>query len=322
MDGTIRVRTVAWCAVATVLVLVCSLLIAQPWAVNAAPGDEDATLFPVAPCRLFDFRPGQEPAGGKKSPLGAGAGNVHTQQVTGTVGNCVIPADASAVAMNVTIVNPTAQSNLRVYPADASLPTASNLNWVAGQSPTPNKVDVKLSADGKIKLFNAAGTVNVLADVVGYYSGSTLKELASTAGVAGPEGPEGPQGPKGDTGTAGPKGDTGPQGEAGTDAVSPRFARVVASSTDVTIVASRGLNPSAVNERFTAGVYGIGFDRDVSECGWTATLFDAGGGAVAGSTITIALNGNPSFLDVRVLNDADSVVDLDEGDGFTVAVFC
>jgi hypothetical protein len=43
---------------------------------------------------------------------------------------------------------------------------------------------------------------------------------------------------------------------------------------------------------------------------------------VAGSTITIALNGNPVGLDVRVLDDADSVVDLDEGDGFTVAVFC
>jgi hypothetical protein len=80
--------------------------------------------------------------------------------------------------MNVTIVNPTAQSNLRVYPADVATPTASNLNWLPGQSPTPNKVDVKLSSDGKIRLYNHAGTVDVLADVVGYYTNFTLQELA------------------------------------------------------------------------------------------------------------------------------------------------
>jgi hypothetical protein len=79
--------------------------------------------------------------------------------------------------MNVTIVSPTAQSNLRLFPANVSTPTASNLNWLAGQSPTPNKVDVKLSGDGKIKLYNHAGTVHVLADVVGYYTNSTLQEL-------------------------------------------------------------------------------------------------------------------------------------------------
>ena len=47
---------------------------------------------------------------------------------------------------------------------------ASNLNWVPGAPPTPNKVDVKLSADGWIDLFNLAGQVSVLADVVGYYA--------------------------------------------------------------------------------------------------------------------------------------------------------
>jgi hypothetical protein len=77
---------------------------------------------------------------------------VHTQNVTGTNGDCNIPSDAVGVAMNVTIVSPTAQSNLRVFPADIATPNASNLNWLPGQSPTPNKVDVKLSPDGKIKL--------------------------------------------------------------------------------------------------------------------------------------------------------------------------
>jgi hypothetical protein len=84
----------------------------QAWSVTAAPGDTDSTFVPVAPCRLFDTRPGRTATGGKKTPLGAG--QEITQQVTGNVGNCVgIPADAVAVTLNVTIVNPTAQSNLR-----------------------------------------------------------------------------------------------------------------------------------------------------------------------------------------------------------------
>lgn len=182
-------------AAALAVALVATAIVVEPWSAEAAPGDDDATFFPVAPCRLFDFRPGQDPAEGKKSPLGAGESNVHTQQVTGTVGDCTVPSDATGVAMNVTIVNPTADSNLRIFPADVDVPNASNLNWQAGQAATPNKVDVKLSTDGKIKLFNQSGTVNVLADVVGYYSGSTLEELASTVGQPGPAGPAGPAGP-------------------------------------------------------------------------------------------------------------------------------
>jgi hypothetical protein len=75
-------------------------------------------------------------------------------------------------------VSPTAQSNLRLYPADAaSEPVVSNLNWLAGDSATPNKVDVKLSSTGAVKIAVANGTVNVLGDVVGYYTNATLKEL-------------------------------------------------------------------------------------------------------------------------------------------------
>ena len=55
----------------------------------------------------------------------------------------------------------------------------SNLNFSAGQKPVANKVYVKLSPGGKIKLFNFAGTVSVIGDVVGYYTNSTLKELAT-----------------------------------------------------------------------------------------------------------------------------------------------
>jgi hypothetical protein len=107
--------------------------------------------------------------------------------VRGENGDCTgalaIPADAVGVALNVTAVNATAQSNIRVYPADLSeVPLLSNLNVTAGAPPTPNKVDVKLSPDGKIKVFNFRGSVNIFIDIVGYYTNTTLKELA--AGLA------------------------------------------------------------------------------------------------------------------------------------------
>jgi hypothetical protein len=181
MDGTIRVRTAAWFATAVVISVFATLLVMQEWRADAAPGDSDATWVAVEPCRLFDYRPGKEPLDGKKTPLVAGA--PATQQVTGTVGNCTIPTDGVvAVSMNVTIVSPTAQSNLRLYPADAaSEPVVSNLNWLAGDSATPNKVDVKLSAAGAVKIAVANGTVDVVGDVVGYYT----KAKAGASAFAG-----------------------------------------------------------------------------------------------------------------------------------------
>jgi hypothetical protein len=179
MDGTIRVRTAAWIATAVVISVFATLLVMQEWRADAAPGDSDATWVAVEPCRLFDYRPGKEPLGGKKSPLVAGSPAI--QQVTGTVGNCTIPTDGVvAVSMNVTVVQGSAQSNLRLYPADAAQePVVSNLNWKAGDSATANKVDVKLSAAGAVKLAVANGTVNVIGDVVGFYTDSSLKELAA-----------------------------------------------------------------------------------------------------------------------------------------------
>lgn len=148
----------------------------QAWEVGAAPGDTDTTYVPLEPCRLLDTR-ASATQGERRAPLAAG--ETFTAQVTGTNGDCVgIPADATAVALNVTSINPTARSFLTLYPADQAVrPTVSSLNWVADQPPAPNKVDVKLSDDGAIKLFNNAGDVGVFIDVAGYYSPSSLSEI-------------------------------------------------------------------------------------------------------------------------------------------------
>jgi hypothetical protein len=73
-----------------------------------------------------------------------------------------------SVALNVTVVGSTASNYLTVYPFGAAQPTASNLNFVGGQT-IANMVIVKIGTGGKITLFNRDGVTPVLVDVVGWF---------------------------------------------------------------------------------------------------------------------------------------------------------
>lgn len=161
---------------------------------SAASPATGSVLVPIVPCRLFDTR---------TDGSGLTAGATRTQAVVGANGECVIPPAAVGVSMNVTIVNPTAGSFLTVWPADGARPTASNLNWVGGQAPTPNAVMSALSSTGAISVFNLDGTVDVIVDINGYYT------PVSTSTGSGPAGPPGPPGATGVTGPQGPAGASG-----------------------------------------------------------------------------------------------------------------
>ena len=141
---------------------------------GAAPAEEPSVYVAVPPCRLVDTRP-EFQVGPRATPLEAD--ETHVQQVTGAVGDCTIPAGAQGVSLNVTAVGPTAPSFMTLFPAGGDVPVASNLNYLPGAAPTPNKVDVKLSADGAIGVYNLAGTVDVIIDVSGYYSDTWIQEV-------------------------------------------------------------------------------------------------------------------------------------------------
>ncbi len=150
---------------------------------SSAAGSPAASSFvPITPCRLFDTRPTPDTVGTRAIPLGPR--DTLVAQVTGSNGDCVIPANATAASMNVTIVAPSSSSFLTVYPSDKPRPLASNLNWIANQSPTPNAVTVALSADGKASFYNLSGTVNLAVDIVGFYE-------PSASGPTGPVSPDG-----------------------------------------------------------------------------------------------------------------------------------
>jgi hypothetical protein len=111
---------------------------------------------PLNPNRILDTR--------NSSPIGP-----NTSRNLAVGGHFGVPTQASAIVVNATVTKGTAQSFLTIYPGGTTRPMASNLNWVAGQT-IPNLVTVKLGSGGGISIFNAAGTVDVILDLAGFYS--------------------------------------------------------------------------------------------------------------------------------------------------------
>lgn len=178
-----------WAAAGAAVAVAASGLL--PASASLDTGDRPV-FVPITPCRLVDTRPAPEQEGPRGTPLTANETLVVL--VHGANGNCLIPTDAVGVVMNVAAISPTSDSYLTVFPSDAAKPLAANLNWVAGQPPVSNAVTADLSADGRVSFYNLAGTVNIAADVVGYFVDHThddryytkaQSDAAITAGVAG-----------------------------------------------------------------------------------------------------------------------------------------
>lgn len=129
---------------------------------------------PLPPARIVDTRSG---SGNPYSGHPLTPGGSLTAQVAGRGG--VPVAGAEAVAINVTVTDPTAGSFLTVYPAGVARPTASNLNWWAGDT-LANRAIVPLGSRGEVSFFNDLGTLQLAVDVVGYFTtGSSSSPLAS-----------------------------------------------------------------------------------------------------------------------------------------------
>ncbi|MGR4883349.1 hypothetical protein ACIPUC_28610 [Streptomyces sp. LARHCF249] len=122
-----------------------------------------SALTPITPSRFLDTRDG---TGATKARVGPGG--VVTLQVAGVKG--VPAAGVTAVVMNVTAVHPTEAGHVTVYPNGQAAPGVSNLNFTAGQV-VPNLVTVPV-VNGKVDLRNNSGSVDLIADVTGYYSAS------------------------------------------------------------------------------------------------------------------------------------------------------
>lgn len=112
--------------------------------------------------RLYDSRPGFPTIDGPSSESLRIAGSSTRIEVSGRGG---IAADARTAILNVTVVDPTLAGYVTVYPCGATPPTASNVNFAAGQT-LPNLVVATLTEDGSICVFTNVET-HVVVDAFG-----------------------------------------------------------------------------------------------------------------------------------------------------------
>jgi hypothetical protein len=128
------------------------------------------TFVGATPRRVIDTRNAiggpkvRIPAGGTISIPLAGA---PMQRSDG--GPETIPADATAVAMNVTAVLPSQAGFFTVWPCGAPMPVASNVNFTRG-SVVANGVVTSLGAGGAVCLYSDQQS-DVLVDVLGWFGG-------------------------------------------------------------------------------------------------------------------------------------------------------
>ena len=114
-------------------------------------------FFTLNPCRRVDTRSG--------APLACGVN--HTFTLTG--GACGVPSGAGAVAVNVTVTQPSSQGNVNVFPGGSSPPITAILNYGAGATRGNNSV-VQLSPSGQVAVrCSPAGSAHVIIDVNGYF---------------------------------------------------------------------------------------------------------------------------------------------------------
>ena len=138
----------------------------------------------LPPCRLFDTR--------SSDPVLAAGGILtsgQTRELQVTNNRCDIPADAKAVAINVTALSATGNGNLQLYPGNlpGGVTATSSLNF--GTSNRANNAILRLATNGAgtlmVKPFVAnAGQVHMVVDVSGYFTES----VAPAPGSLGPLG--------------------------------------------------------------------------------------------------------------------------------------
>ncbi len=129
--------------------------------IAAAPPPDD--FFTLTPCRVADTRDAAGPYGGPA----LAAGSWRTFVLNGV---CGIPPTARAVAVNLTVIAPTAGGHLILYPGGTPAPPTSTINFALGATRANNAVAL-LGAAGDVGVLNgmASGSVHFALDVVGYF---------------------------------------------------------------------------------------------------------------------------------------------------------
>ncbi|MBK9062774.1 MAG: carboxypeptidase regulatory-like domain-containing protein [Acidobacteria bacterium] len=134
--------------------------------VTVASAGSALQFYGVTPCRIVDTRNANGPLGG---PALAASGS--PDRLFTLTGTCGIPSGAAAVSANLAVVSPSAGGSLAIYRGDGAATGTSSISFNAGKTRADNAIlQLALDGSGTVKVNNsAAGTVNFILDVNGYF---------------------------------------------------------------------------------------------------------------------------------------------------------
>ncbi len=151
-----------WSAATCGVVAAAASLVAASTAADAATSG--GSYVALSPYSLADSRIGT--GFGVTGPLSAGV--AYPVQVTTTRAGRVPTTGVTAVVLTVSVVNPSADGKLTVYPDGAARPNVANL-LLNPSTNASNTVVVPLSSAGKVAIYLTTAS-DVLVDVDGYYA--------------------------------------------------------------------------------------------------------------------------------------------------------
>jgi hypothetical protein len=138
--------------------------------VSAAQAAGPFQFFSVTPCRIVDTRNAPGVTGGPALTSAI----PRNFPIDVAPAACGVPNTAKAATLNVTIVSPTQDGFLTIWPYNTALPTVSTINASAGEPALANGAIVPLTTDPGFNVSvvygtAAAGTAHVILDVTGYF---------------------------------------------------------------------------------------------------------------------------------------------------------
>ncbi|HZF08262.1 MAG TPA: carboxypeptidase regulatory-like domain-containing protein [Thermoanaerobaculia bacterium] len=141
--------------------------VTDPTPGNNSATDSDTLLaglfYSVTPCRLLDTRNANGPYGGP--PI-----NALSTRTFVAAGQCGVPADATALSYNLTVLQGTAAGDLRVYSTGIAAPLVSVINYVINQVRANNGITgLGAAGDFVVRSDQPVGTVHIILDVNGYF---------------------------------------------------------------------------------------------------------------------------------------------------------
>jgi hypothetical protein len=153
-----------------ITVIVGALALALAASANAqtpTPTPAPLKFYAVTPCRLVDTRGAVGTNGGPALAGGAG----RNFQVTSL---CGVPTTAKAASLNVTLITPTKNGFIMIWPFNGTVPTVSTINAAAGEPAIANGAIVPLTTDPNFNISvvygtTGGGTAHLAIDVTGYF---------------------------------------------------------------------------------------------------------------------------------------------------------